>query len=165
MTKNFPARTHFADSRRRADKNARAHTNAERYCESGENQQETPCTIQETDLRLPVSNRRGLLGFSGLAPHSGRSSVPFRRSLFWDRRLSFQPAYPHKAEGRTTQGKPPDKTQSIKKLRQAVKLLSIQGSGKFCGKAGNGIRAASSGEFELPARRSAIQLTAFNTIA
>src|SRR6267143_3245887 len=30
--------------------------------------------------------RRGLLGFAGLAPHSGRSSVPFRLTLFRDRR-------------------------------------------------------------------------------
>src|SRR2546423_7873823 len=29
---------------------------------------------------LPASTRRGLLGFAGLAPHSGRSSVPFHRS-------------------------------------------------------------------------------------
>jgi hypothetical protein len=88
-------------------KNARAHTYAERYCESGENQQETPHTIQETDVQLSVSNRRGLLGFSGLAPHSGRSSIPFRRSLFWDRRISFQPAYPLIAEGRTARGNSP----------------------------------------------------------
>src|SRR5438046_1174296 len=32
------------------------------------------------------SVRRGLLGFAGLAPHSGRSSVPFRLTLFRDRR-------------------------------------------------------------------------------
>jgi len=36
---------------------------------------------------LLVSVRRGLLGFAGLAPHSGRSSVPFRLTLFRDRRL------------------------------------------------------------------------------
>src|SRR6266705_5346446 len=35
---------------------------------------------------LLASVRRGLLGFAGLAPHSGRSSVPFRLTLFRDRR-------------------------------------------------------------------------------
>ena len=51
------------------------------------NQQETPYAPQEEELTLLASVRRGLLGFAGLAPHSGRSSVPFRRTLFWDRRL------------------------------------------------------------------------------
>src|SRR6266478_8993867 len=35
---------------------------------------------------LLASIRRGLLGFAGLASHSGRSSVPFRLTLFRDRR-------------------------------------------------------------------------------
>src|SRR5271154_3792632 len=43
-------------------------------------QARTPYARQETNVMLSVSNRRTLLGFSGLAPHSGRSSVPFRRS-------------------------------------------------------------------------------------
>src|SRR5258708_842845 len=42
--------------------------------------------IPEGRNPLPVSTRRGLLGFAGLAPHSGRSSVPFRRAMFRDRR-------------------------------------------------------------------------------
>jgi hypothetical protein len=49
--------------------------------------------IPEGRNPLPVSIRRGLLGFAGLAPHSGRSSVPFRLSLFRDRRYSFQLHY------------------------------------------------------------------------
>src|SRR5580704_4705172 len=62
--------------------------------------------------------------------------------MFWDRRISFQPAYPHKAEGRTTGENPPDKTESIKKLIAAVKLVSTQSSGKICGKEGSGYLAA-----------------------
>src|ERR1700741_3436581 len=50
-TKNFLARIHILPALAlRADKFARAHTNAERYCESGENQQETPYALQETEL-------------------------------------------------------------------------------------------------------------------
>src|SRR5256885_10023437 len=44
--------------------------------------------IPEGRNPLPGSIRRGLLGFAGLAPHSGRSSVPFRLTLFRDRRAA-----------------------------------------------------------------------------
>jgi len=50
------------------------------------NQQETPYTTPEGRTILLAAVRRGLLGFAGLAPHSGRSSIPFRLSLFRDRR-------------------------------------------------------------------------------
>jgi hypothetical protein len=39
---------------------------------------------------LLASTRRRSLGFAGLAPHSGRSSIPFRLTLFRNRRYSFQ---------------------------------------------------------------------------
>src|SRR6266436_8971987 len=77
---------------KRAHKNcARAHSLAER---STANPEKPPARnsvrIPEGRNSLPVSTRRGLLGFAGLAPHSGRSSVPFRRAMFRDRRYSFQ---------------------------------------------------------------------------
>src|SRR5450755_4412079 len=40
---------------------------------------------------LPLaSTRRRSLGFAGREPHSGRSSIPFRLTLFRNRRYSFQ---------------------------------------------------------------------------
>src|ERR1700686_4306456 len=47
-------------------------------------QQETPCALQEADVSLLASIRRGLLAFAGLASNSGASSVPFRRAMFRD---------------------------------------------------------------------------------
>src|SRR5215467_10310511 len=38
-------------------------------------------------MTLLASIRRGLLGFAGLASHSGRSSLPFRLALFRKRRI------------------------------------------------------------------------------
>jgi len=66
---------------------ARAHMCAERSTANPEiqparNSVRTP----EGRTPLPASFRRGLLGFAGLASHSGRSSVPFRLTLFRDRR-------------------------------------------------------------------------------
>src|ERR1700730_15935975 len=46
--------------------------------------------IPEGRIPLLASTRRRSLGFAGLAPHPGRSSVPFRLTLFRDRRYSFQ---------------------------------------------------------------------------
>jgi hypothetical protein len=57
--------------RLRTDQFARAHTYAERYCESGEKQQETPRTIQETDLPLPVNESERLTRLFG-------AGAPFR---------------------------------------------------------------------------------------
>src|SRR6267378_1563363 len=78
----------------RRQKCARAHSLAER---STANPEKPPARnsvrIPEGRNPLPVSTRRGLLGFAGLAPHSGRSSVPFRRAMFRDRRYSFQLHY------------------------------------------------------------------------
>jgi len=52
---------------------------------------------------LLASVRRGLLGFAGLAPHSGRSSVPFPRAMFRDRRSSLPTSEPLPALGHTNQ--------------------------------------------------------------
>src|SRR5437899_12635779 len=75
----------------RRQKCARAHSLAER---STANPEKPPARnsvrIPEGRNPLPVSTRRGLLGFAGLAPHSGRSSVPFRRAMFRHRTYSFQ---------------------------------------------------------------------------
>ena len=62
------AQTHLANSRTARTKSARAHTNAERYCESGENQQETPCTIQETDFRSRYRIGEAYSAFRGWRP-------------------------------------------------------------------------------------------------
>src|SRR5215471_2514749 len=63
----------------RRQKCARACADAER---STANPEEQPARNSVRTPRgradLLVSVRRGLLGFAGLAPHSGRSSVPFR---------------------------------------------------------------------------------------
>src|SRR5580698_9489836 len=71
----------------RKQKYARAHICAERSTANPEiqparNSVRTP----EGRTTLLASFRRGLLGFAGLAPHSGRSSVPFRLTMFRDRR-------------------------------------------------------------------------------
>jgi len=47
-------------------------------------------------ILLLTSMRRGLLGFAGLAPHSGRSSVPFHPALFRDGRSSLPTRQPRK---------------------------------------------------------------------
>src|SRR5208283_5746124 len=76
LAKKFPSQvrhasradTYWRALTLRADKNARAHTNAERYCESGENQQETPCTIQETDFRSRYRIGEAYSAFRGWRP-------------------------------------------------------------------------------------------------
>jgi len=120
------ARTNWRGSRG-AQKKTREHTKVlkgslrlRRY------QQETPHALQEANVPLLVPNRRGLLGFSGLAPHSGRSSVPFRRSLFRDWRIPFQPTTPNYEAAALLGEKSPDKTQSIEKKAGSVKQLSKQ---------------------------------------
>src|SRR5260370_28004362 len=69
----------FAALARRAQNDARAQSSAER---STANPEVQPARNSVRTPRgravLLVSVRRGLLGFAGLAPHSGRSSVPFR---------------------------------------------------------------------------------------
>jgi hypothetical protein len=68
--------------------------------------------------------RRGLLGFAGLAPHSGRSSIPFHRSCSGMKDLPFQ-----------LRGKiPPDKYVSIGKPVFYVKLQMKQAGRNPCGK-------------------------------
>src|SRR5207245_5930386 len=82
------ARMNFRGSRQaRTQKDARAQSSAERSTANPEipparNSVRTP----RSRTNLLASVRRGLLGFAGLAPHSGRSSVPFRLTLFRDRR-------------------------------------------------------------------------------
>src|SRR5882762_5756169 len=82
------ARIDFRGSRKaRAQNGARAQSSAERSTANPEipparNSVRTP----RSRTNLLASVRRGLLGFAGLAPHSGRSSVPFRLTLFRDRR-------------------------------------------------------------------------------
>src|SRR5215469_3319428 len=70
----------FADTRRaRRQNHARVCADAER---STANPEEQPARNSVRTPRgranLLVTVRRGLLGFAGQAPHSGRSSVPFR---------------------------------------------------------------------------------------
>ena len=68
--------------------------------------------------------RRGLLGFAGLAPHSGRSSIPFHRSCSGMKDLPFQ-----------LRGKiPPDKFVSIGKSVPYVKRQMKQADRNICGK-------------------------------
>jgi hypothetical protein len=90
-------------------------------------------------LQILASFRRGLLGFAGLASHSGRSTIPFRVLRSGTVEFPFQlnqprePPYPHPADpisGRTT----PDKQQSIRKKRCSVKSSSRKMRGNFCGK-------------------------------
>src|SRR5271168_1608903 len=71
----------------RRQKCARAHSSAERSTANPEIQpaRNSVRTPRGRTLLL-ASVRRGLLGFAGLAPHSGRSSVPFRLTMFRDRR-------------------------------------------------------------------------------
>jgi len=64
----------------RAYKNERAHKQAQRCTANPERPARNSARTPRGRTTLLVSNRRGSLGFSGLAPHSGRSSVPFHRS-------------------------------------------------------------------------------------
>src|SRR5882724_3240267 len=64
----------------RAAQYARAHTQAQRCTANPERPARNSARTPRGRTTLLVSNRRGSLGFSGLAPHSGRSSVPFHRS-------------------------------------------------------------------------------------
>src|SRR5260370_3932499 len=78
----------FRGSRKaRTQNDARAQSSAERSTANPEiqparNSVRTP----RSRTNLLASVRRGLLGFAGLAPHSGRSSVPFPLTLFRDGR-------------------------------------------------------------------------------
>src|SRR3974390_1661616 len=76
-----PARRHVAKTlAERAAKNARAHKQAQRCTANPERPARNSARTPRGRTTLLVSNRRGSLGFSGLAPHSGRSSVPFHRT-------------------------------------------------------------------------------------
>ena len=116
----------------RAHKIAREHTavlkgllRIRRY-----NQQGTPYALQKEENILLASTRRCSLGFAGLAPHSGRSSVPIRRSMFRDGRYSFQ--LPDRLRGppNTEAEITPDKQRSIRKTTYGVKSHSTQYGGK-----------------------------------
>src|SRR5215472_5970514 len=78
---------HFSRcSRKRADKYAREHAKSAERSTANPEVQPARNSVRTPRGRtvLLVSVRRGLLGFAGLAPHSGRSSVPFRLTLFRD---------------------------------------------------------------------------------
>jgi hypothetical protein len=90
-------------------------------------------------LQILASFRRGLLGFAGLASHSGRSTIPFRVLRSGTVEFPFQlnqpreQPYPHPADpisGQTT----PDKQQSIRKKTCTVKSSSRKTRGNLCGK-------------------------------
>ena len=90
-------------------------------------------------MQILASFRRGLLGFAGLASHSGRSTIPFRVLRSGTVEFPFQlnqprePPYPHPADpisGQTT----PDKQQSIRKKTCSVKSSSRKIRGNLCGK-------------------------------
>src|SRR5712691_10968003 len=83
------------------------------------NSQETPHRYQPGE-HYNWSQQRGLLGFAGLAPHSGRSPVPFRLSMFRGGKPSLSQTGPI----------PPDKTTSIKKKSCGVKQKRASGGGK-----------------------------------
>ena len=113
----------------RAEKSAREHTTLKgvlRFRRPARNSARTP----RGRTTLLASIRRGLLGFAGLASHSGRSFLPFRLALFRKKR-SFQlhAPYPRRAycQGETT----PSKTQSIGKKAQCVKSDSQQAEENF----------------------------------
>src|SRR5215472_7822505 len=79
----------------RANKHTRAHNNAERFTANPERPARNSARTPRGGTQLLVSNRRGLLGFSGLAPHSGRSSVPFRRSCSGTEEFPSNQPSPH----------------------------------------------------------------------
>src|SRR6266849_3025356 len=86
---------------RRAYKNARERTpmlkgllRIRRY-----HQQETPYALQEADVRSWLRIGEAYSALRGLAPHSGRSSVPFPRALFRDRRSSLPTIRPRQHTG------------------------------------------------------------------
>jgi hypothetical protein len=95
------------------------------------NQQGTPYALQKEENILLASTRRCSLGFAGLAPHSGRSSVPIRRSMFRDGRYSFQ--LPDRLRGppNTEAENTSDKQRSIRKTTYGVKSDSTQYGGKL----------------------------------
>jgi hypothetical protein len=71
---------------------------------------------------LLVSVRRGLLGFAGLAPHSGRSSVPFRLACSGTEDNTLPTQRFQNIRNRPTQvSNIPDKQRSIRKSTCGVK--------------------------------------------
>ena len=107
----------------RANKHTRAHNNAERFTANPETPARNSARTPRGRTQLLVSNRRGLLGFSGLAPHSGRSSCPIPPILFRDRRIPSNQPSPTSERLYCKEQNTPDKTQSIVKLRPSVKRL------------------------------------------
>src|SRR5258707_261544 len=116
----------FAALARRAHKIARAQSSAER---STANPEIPPA---RNSVRSPRSRttllalvRRGLLGFAGLAPHSGRSSVPFRLTCSGTEDNSLPTPRLQTSWSRPTQGKCfPDKHRSIGNKRHPVKSFA-----------------------------------------
>jgi len=120
----------------RANKHTRAHNNAERFTANPERPARNSARTPRGRTQLLVSNRRGLLGFSGLAPHSGRSSVPFHRSCSGTEEFPSNQPSPTSERPNSKEQNTPDKTQSIKKLGRCVKLLSNLFGGKAVGTEG-----------------------------
>ena len=100
----------------RCARTTRAHNNAERFTANPERPARNSARTPRGRTQLLVSNRRGLLGFSGLAPHSGRSSVPFHQTCSGTEEFPSNQPSPTKRRPYYYGENTPDKTQSIKKL-------------------------------------------------
>jgi len=116
----------------RRQKNARACASAER---STANPEEQPARNSVRTPRgraiLLVSVRRGLLGFAGQAPHSGRSSVPFRLACSGTEDNTLPTQRLQNIRNRPTQvSNIPDKQRSIRKTACSVKCEFSSTSGK-----------------------------------
>src|SRR5215472_7084578 len=107
----------------RAAKNARAHEQAQRCTANPERPARNSARTPRGRTTLLVMNRRGSLGFSGLAPHSGRSSVPFHRTRSGTEEFPSTPAIQLPSTrwllllGENT----PEQTVSIEKANRSVK--------------------------------------------
>src|SRR5215472_2306262 len=91
-------------------------------CESGGQPARNSVRTPRGSAVLLVSVRRGLLGFAGLAPHSGRSSVPFRRACSGTEDNTLPTQRLQNFRSRPTQVRyNPDKPKSIRKRKCSVK--------------------------------------------
>src|SRR5438105_6985202 len=107
----------FAALARRADKLRESMPFCRKvYCESGEQPARNSVRTPRGRAILLVSVRRGLLGFAGLAPHSGRSSVPFRLACSGTEDNALPTQRLQNFRSRPTQvSYLPDKQESIRK--------------------------------------------------
>ena len=100
--------------------------------------QELRARQEAENTQFLASFRRGLLGFAGLAPHSGRSSIPFQKcSGTEDSSLPTKSAAPTvlpALHGCPMTGQnSPDKQQSIRNNTCSVKSSSDISRGNLCG--------------------------------